>query len=66
MNETKPGSNTYSGLTDNYVRVFVHSEKPLTNEIALVELLKYTNQGMQGALPGRLAFINTQCKIRTQ
>ena len=48
--ETKPGSGTYSGLTDNYIRVFVRSEKPPTNEIAPAKLLKFTDQGMWGKL----------------
>ena len=48
--ETKPGSGTYSGLTDNYIRVFVRSEKPLMNEVTPVKLVKFTNQGMWGEL----------------
>jgi len=46
--ETKPGSSIYSGLTSNYIRVFAHSEKLLSNEITPVKLVKLHNQGIQG------------------
>jgi len=48
--ETSPGSRIYSGLTGNYIRVFAHSEKPLTNEITPVKLVKFHNQGIWGEL----------------
>jgi threonylcarbamoyladenosine tRNA methylthiotransferase MtaB len=48
--ETRPGSGIYSGLTSNYIRVFAHSEKPLSNEITLVRLVKLDNQGIQGQI----------------
>jgi threonylcarbamoyladenosine tRNA methylthiotransferase MtaB len=48
--ETSPGSGIYSGLTDNYIRVFAHSEKPLDNEITPVKLVGFHNQGMWGEL----------------
>jgi len=48
--ETSPGSNIYSGLTDNYIRVFAQSEKPLTNKIAPARLIKVHNHGMWGEL----------------
>ena len=48
--ETSPGSNIYSGLTDNYIRVFARSEKPLTNKIAPARLIKVHNHGMWGEL----------------
>ena len=48
--ETEPGSGIYSGLTDNYIRVFANSEEPLNNQIAPVKLLKFHNQGMWGNL----------------
>jgi len=48
--EMNPQSGIYSGLTDNYIRVFTHSEKPLTNEIAKVRLSGFHNQGMWGEL----------------
>lgn len=46
--ETSPGSNIYSGLTVNYIRVFTHSEKPLSNEITPVKLVEFHNQGIWG------------------
>jgi len=49
---TSPGSGIYSGLTDNYIRVFAHSEKPLSNEIAPVKLVEFHNQGIWGEVVG--------------
>jgi threonylcarbamoyladenosine tRNA methylthiotransferase MtaB len=46
--ETSPGSGIYSGLTGNYIRVFAHSEKPLSNEITPVKLVEFHNQGIWG------------------
>jgi len=46
--ETSPGSRIYSGLTTNYIRVFDHSEKPLTNEITPAKLLEFHNHGIWG------------------
>jgi len=46
--ETSPGSGIYSGLTSNYIRVFAHSEKPLSNEITPVKLVEFRNQGIWG------------------
>jgi len=46
--ETSPGSGIYSGLTSNYIRVFAHSEKPLSNEITPVKLMKFHDQGIWG------------------
>ncbi len=48
--ETSPGSGIYSGLTGNYIRVFAHSEKPLSNEITPVKLVKFHNQGIWGEM----------------
>ena len=45
---TSPSSGIYSGLTSNYIRVFAHSEKPLSNEITPVELVEFHNQGIWG------------------
>lgn len=47
--ETAPGSGIYSGLTDNYLRVFARSEKPLSNEITLVRLTRLHSKGLWGA-----------------
>jgi len=46
--ETSTGSGIYSGLTSNYIRVFAHSEKLLSNEITPVKLVKLHNQGIWG------------------
>jgi len=46
--ETSPGSGIYSGLTGNYIRVFAHSEKSLSNEITPVKLVEFHNQGIWG------------------
>jgi threonylcarbamoyladenosine tRNA methylthiotransferase MtaB len=48
--ETSPGSSIYSGLTVNYIRVFAHSEKPLSNEITPVKLVEFHNQGIWGEI----------------
>jgi threonylcarbamoyladenosine tRNA methylthiotransferase MtaB len=48
--ETSPGSSIYSGLTGNYIRVFAHSEKPLSNEITPVKLVEFHNQGIWGEM----------------
>jgi len=45
--ETKPGSGIYSGLTDNYLRVFARSAKPLSNEITPARLLEAHARGIQ-------------------
>jgi threonylcarbamoyladenosine tRNA methylthiotransferase MtaB len=45
---TSPGSGIYSGLTGNYIRVFAHSEKSLSNEITPVKLVELHNQGIWG------------------
>jgi len=48
--ETNFRSGIYSGLTDNYIRVFTQSEKSLTNKIAPVKLEGFYHQGMWGEL----------------
>ena len=48
--ETSLDSGIYSGLTDNYIRVFTQSYKSLTNKIVLVKLMRFHNQGMWGEL----------------
>jgi threonylcarbamoyladenosine tRNA methylthiotransferase MtaB len=48
--ETSPESGIYSGLTSNYIRVFVHSEKSLNNEITPVKLVEFHNQGIRGEI----------------
>jgi threonylcarbamoyladenosine tRNA methylthiotransferase MtaB len=49
--ETSSGSGIYSGLTSNYIRVFAHSERSLSNEITLVKLVGLHNRGTWGELP---------------
>jgi len=48
--ETSLDSGIYSGLTDNYIRVFTPSHDSLTNKIVLVKLVRFHNQGMWGEL----------------
>ncbi|MCJ7575739.1 MAG: tRNA (N(6)-L-threonylcarbamoyladenosine(37)-C(2))-methylthiotransferase MtaB [Dehalococcoidia bacterium] len=48
--ETRPGSDTYSGLTGNYIRIFAHSEKPLSNEITLARLAEFHVHGIWGEI----------------
>ena len=50
--ETNLGSGVYSGLTDNYLRVFTPSDRPLSNTIAPVKLVGLHEQGMWGELVG--------------
>lgn len=47
-NEVSQGSGVYSGLTDNYVRVFAESPEPLTNRLLSVKLLRIHEQGLWG------------------
>lgn len=46
--EISPGSGIYSGLTGNYIRVFVNSKKSLSNEVIPVRLVEFHNEGMWG------------------
>ena len=48
--ETSLGSGIYSGLTDNYIRVFTQSQEPLTNKIASAKLMGFRGQVMWGEL----------------
>jgi threonylcarbamoyladenosine tRNA methylthiotransferase MtaB len=48
--ETGPGSGVYSGLTNNYIRAFASSEKPLSNQLAPVRLMEFHDQGMLGEI----------------
>jgi len=60
--ETSPESGIYSGLTGNYIRVFVRGEKSLNNEIIPVRLAGFCDQGMWGVLTRRLEIINTDAQ----
>jgi len=46
--ETTPGSGTYSGLTDNYIRVFAQSDRSLINKTVRTRLLGLAHEGMSG------------------
>jgi threonylcarbamoyladenosine tRNA methylthiotransferase MtaB len=48
--EANLGEGTYSGLTDNYIRVFTRSEKPLTNKLLPAKLMEFYDQGVWGEL----------------
>jgi threonylcarbamoyladenosine tRNA methylthiotransferase MtaB len=47
-NEVTPGSGVYSGLSDNYVRVFTQSYELLTNRLLPTKLLRVQEQGLWG------------------
>lgn len=46
--ETTPGSGVYSGLSDNYIRVFTASHQPLTNRLLPVRLVGIHERGLWG------------------
>ena len=46
--EVTPGSNIYSGLSDNYVRIFTKSYQPLTNALLPVQMVGLHKQGLWG------------------
>jgi len=48
--ESSPGSGTYSGLTNNYIRLFATSEKPISNQITPTRLMEYHDHGMFGEI----------------
>jgi len=48
--EQQEKSGIWSGLTDNYIRMFVHSGKDLTNQLLLAELVSVTERGVLGRL----------------
>jgi threonylcarbamoyladenosine tRNA methylthiotransferase MtaB len=47
-NEVAQGSGVYSGLSDNYIRVFTKSHKVLTGRLLPVKLLRLHRQGLWG------------------
>lgn len=49
-NEVEPGSGLYSGLNDNYIRVFARSSKSLTNLLLPVRLVGLHEQGLWGEI----------------
>jgi len=50
--ELSPGSGVYSGLTDNYIRVFTRSCLPLTNQLLLVRLVGLHGDGLWAEVVG--------------
>ena len=48
--EVNLGEGIYSGLTDNYIRVFTRSEKPLTNKLLPAKLMEFYDLGVWGEL----------------
>jgi threonylcarbamoyladenosine tRNA methylthiotransferase MtaB len=51
-NEVGPASNIYSGLSDNYIRVFTQSIKPLTNQFCRVLPARLYNEGLWVQIKG--------------
>ena len=51
-NEVAPGSGIYSGLSDNYIRVFTESNEPLTNQFRQVIPARLYNKGLWGEVTG--------------
>jgi threonylcarbamoyladenosine tRNA methylthiotransferase MtaB len=49
-NEEIKGQGLYSGLTDNYIRVFAGSERILTNSLLPVRLVGLCENGLKGEL----------------
>jgi threonylcarbamoyladenosine tRNA methylthiotransferase MtaB len=50
--EVTQGGGVYSGLGHNYIRVFVQSNAPLTNQFRSVCLVRLHNQGLWGEVIG--------------
>jgi len=46
--EVAPGSGIYSGLSDNYIRVFIDSRQPLTSQLLQVRLVGLHKEGVWG------------------
>ena len=46
--EMIPGSGVYSGLTDNYMRVYTRNEKSLVNKVVPVRLVRMHKDGLWG------------------
>jgi len=51
-NEVAPGSRVYSGLSDNYIRLFTESSETLTNQFRSVHVVRMHNQGLWGEVTG--------------
>jgi threonylcarbamoyladenosine tRNA methylthiotransferase MtaB len=50
--EVAPGSGIYSGLIDNYIRVFTESSETLANQFRSVYLVRLHNHGIWGDVRG--------------
>jgi threonylcarbamoyladenosine tRNA methylthiotransferase MtaB len=50
--EVAPGSDIYSGLSDNYIRVFTQNSKSLTNQFRQVLTARLYYQGLWGEVTG--------------
>ncbi len=50
--EVAPGSGIYSGLIDNYIRVFTESSEALANQFRSVYLVRLHNHGIWGDVRG--------------
>ena len=48
--ETEPETGLFNGLTDNYIRVFAHSARPLHNSLLPARLISPMRQGIRGEL----------------
>nr|MBC8512336.1 radical SAM protein [Dehalococcoidia bacterium] len=46
--EVAQGSGIYSGLSDNYIRVFTQSDRPLTSQLLAVRLVGLHGRGLWG------------------
>jgi threonylcarbamoyladenosine tRNA methylthiotransferase MtaB len=44
--EVKPGSDVYSGLSQNYIRTFTRSDKPLDNQLCSVSPTRLDKEGL--------------------
>jgi len=49
--EKQSGDGIWSGLTDNYIRVYTRSDKDLTNKLLPVKLVEVRSDGMWGTIP---------------
>jgi threonylcarbamoyladenosine tRNA methylthiotransferase MtaB len=50
--EVEPGSHIYSGLSHNYIRMFIGSSTSLTNQFRQVLTVRLYNQGLWGEVTG--------------
>jgi hypothetical protein len=57
---TKP---VWSGLTDNYARIYAASKRPLANEITQARLVRLTKGGIWATLPQN-APVREPCSAR--